>query len=268
MTGHLSKGRARLVARLGTRHRAREGRFLVEGVRGAEEVLRVGFPVDFALVSPRLDSTPRGEALRGALEGAGAEVVPVADDELARLSDTSTHQGVLLVCPEPDGDLARLPAVAGGRYLVLDGIQDPGNLGTLVRAAAAFNLTAVVALRGTTDPWAPRAVRASAGALLSRPVVARVPVELFLEWARQGGVALWAADASGHDVALAAVAPPWALVMGNEGTGVAPGLLQAATGRVAIPMPGGTESLNVGVAGAILLYVLTSRAGGDRTEPA
>lgn len=262
MKAQLSKARVRLLARLRTRHRAREGHFLVEGIRGGEEVLRAGIPVEFVLVSPRLDSTPRGSALRAGLEARGGEVLRVEDDELADLADTATPQGVLVVCREPDGDLALLPVHRGARYLVLDGIQDPGNLGTLVRAAAAFGVSGVVAIHGTTDPWAPKAVRASAGALLGRPL-ARSSTGAFLEWARENGVGLWAADASGADVAGVDVGSPWALVVGNEGGGVSGPLREAALGLVAVPMPGGTESLNVGVAGAILLYVLTSRSGGE-----
>jgi RNA methyltransferase, TrmH family len=259
---HLSKARVRLLARLRTRHRAREGRFMVEGIRGGEEVLRAGVPVDFAVVSPRLDATPRGSELRAGLEARGFEVLRVEDDELADLADTATPQGVLLVCPEPQGDLALLPVGRGARYLVLDGIQDPGNLGTLVRAAGAFGVSGIVALHGTTDPWSPKAVRASAGALLGRPL-ARSSIEVFLEWARDHGVALWGADTSGQDVSSVRPDSPWGLVVGNEGGGVSPPLREAVLGLVAVPMPGGTESLNVGVAGAILLYVLTTRPGGD-----
>lgn len=262
MKAYLSKARVRMLARLRTRHRAREGHFLVEGIRGGEEALRAGVPLEFAIVSPRLDATPRGSALRAGLEAGGVEVLRVEDDELADLADTATPQGVLLVCREPDGDLTLLPVDRGARYLVLDGIQDPGNLGTLVRAAGAFGVSGIVALHGTTDPWAPKAVRASAGGLLGRPL-ARSSTGAFLEWARENDVELRAADASGEDVALVRVASPWALVVGNEGGGVSLPVREAAAGLVAVPMPGGTESLNVGVAGAILLYVLTTRSGGD-----
>lgn len=234
---------------------------MVEGVRGAGEVLRAGVPVDFALVSPRLETTERGRALSLELSASGVETVLVDDAELTQAADTETPQGVILVCREPAGCLDELPRDPAARYLVVDGVQDPGNLGTLVRAAGAFGVSAIILLHGTTDPWSPKAVRASAGALLGRPVV-RVGTEPFLEWARRRGVALWAAAAGGVDVATLRPVPPWALVVGNEGGGVGTPVSEAAAGLVGVPMPGGTESLNVGVAGAILLYVLAREGQG------
>lgn len=265
MSGGLSRARARRVARLRTRHRAREGAFLVEGVRGGEEVLRRGTPVEFAVASPRLEGTPRGVALRRGLHDAGIEVVDVDDGVLGELADTGGPQGLLLVCREPPGGLDRLPVHPGARYLVLDAVQDPGNLGTLARAAAAFGVDGIVALEGTTDPWGARAVRASAGALLSLPV-ARSDVAGFLGWARSAGVDLQVADARGGDVAAAPVRTPWALVVGNEGAGVRDSVVEAAGGTVAVPMAAGVESLNVGMAGSILLYELTTRRGGGGTD--
>jgi len=232
---------------------------MVEGIRGAGEVLRSGVPVEFAVISPRLGSTDRGRALSLELSAAGMEIIRVDDAELGRVADTDTPQGVILVCPEPTGSLDELPGDPAARYLVVDGVQDPGNLGTLVRAAGAFGVSAVILLHGTTDPWAPKAVRAAAGALLGRPVV-RAGIEPFLEWAGRRGVTLWAAAAGGTDVATLHPSTPWALVVGNEGDGVGTEVQKGVAGTVGVPMPGGTESLNVGVAGAILLYVLAREA--------
>jgi len=256
MNETVSKARSRLIARLRTRHRAREGRFLVEGVRTSEEVLAASIPIDFAVVSPRLGSTPRGEALASALREAGVELCLVTHSELRDLADTETPQGIVLVCPEPVAVLDSVPVDADARFLILDGIQDPGNLGTLVRAAAAFDVRAVLLLPGTTDPWSAKAVRASAGALLSRPVV-RCEVDALLRWIEEAGVAVWVGDARGVDVAEVHLTRPWALVMGNEGNGVSAAIREIAAGEVGIPMPGGVESLNAGVAGSILLHALS-----------
>ena len=249
----LSHERARLIGRLRNRRtREREGLFLVEGIRSAGEALAAGAQVRFAVISPRLVDLAEGVALRARLTAAGVETVELEHEELAELSDTETSQGVLLVCPEPmvEGD-----ALPSGPLLVLDGVQDPGNVGTLVRAAAAFGMAATIVLDGTVDPFNPKVVRAAAGAIF------RVPV-LRLPWSRvepdlraRGPVLI--ADMAGRDVATARPSGRWSLVIGSEATGPRAAVRAAATDTLAIPMRGGVESLNAGIAGAILLYALT-----------
>jgi RNA methyltransferase, TrmH family len=252
MTPELSASRTRLLGRLRRRRaRVREGLVLAEGLRVAREALDCGASVRFAVASPRALELGAEDILH-ALRGSGVEVIELDDRELAALADTDAPQGLLLVCrePRPDPD----SVLEGDRLLLLDGLQDPGNVGTLVRSAAAFGLEGVVALDGTTDPWGAKAVRASAGAAF------RVPL-LTAPWAAVAAAVstprrpLLIADAAGAPMA----APPgrWTLVVGGEGAGVRPEVRERAGRAVAIPMPGGTESLNAGVAGSILMYALT-----------
>jgi TrmH family RNA methyltransferase len=251
----LSQRRRLLVRRLHHRKtRAREGLVLVEGVRAVAEALTAGADVRFLVTSPRLTRTPGGTELLtlGAAHGVPVEATDLPD--FAGLCDTDHPQGVLAVCAEPrhGPEIVR----EGGRYLVMDGIQDPGNVGTLVRAAVAFGLDGVLALDGTADPWGTRSVRASAGMVFRGPVVT-LGVEEALDRLGERAVDLLAADASGTGVESSRPAGGWALVLGNEGSGIRRELLQAASRRVAVPMEGPAESLNVAMAGAILLYVLT-----------
>jgi len=251
----LSQRRALLVGRLRTRKtREREGLVLVEGIRGVEEALAAGARVRFAVVSPRLGGLARGTELRTVLLERGLEVEEESDEALRALADTEHPQGVLMVCVEepPPVDFVE----PGGRYLVLDGIQDPGNVGTLIRAATAFALDGVLVLDGCADPWSAKAVRAAAAMTFRVPLLkARAAEAIGL---LQGvGIPLLVADAEGKDVGLSGHAGAWALVVGNEGAGPRPDLLAAAAEAVRIPMPGPAESLNAGVAGAILLYALT-----------
>ncbi|MSR37094.1 MAG: RNA methyltransferase [Gemmatimonadetes bacterium] len=253
----LSRERERLLGRLKTRRtREREGLFLVEGIRSAEEALAAGVRLRFAVVSPRLTELAGGTALRERLVAARVETVDVTDAELGALSDTEAPQGILLVCPQPSVDAADLPS---GPLLVLDGVQDPGNVGTLIRAAAAFGVRGVIALDGTVDPYNPKAVRAAAGAIFATRVLLASWEEVAAPLRARGPLLL--ADMVGSDVAsvTASIAPggDWALVIGGEGAGPRTAVRGAAEGSVCIPMPGGADSLNAGVAGAILLYVLT-----------
>lgn len=264
----ISQSRRRLIGRLRSRRmRGREGVFLVEGVRAAEEALDAGMGVRFAVVTDALDGSERGGLLLRRLRGSGHETVVVEAQELDDLADTEAPQGVLLVCDEPLAQLDALTEPSDNHVfqsLVLDGVQDPGNAGTLIRAAAAFALDVVIVLNGTVDPWNPKVVRAGAGSSFRIPVV-RTKWSAYHEWLRARGVALLVADAAGADVRTLERGHPsgWSLVVGNEGAGPRAEVLEHATARVAVPMPGGIESLNAGVAGAILLYDLTGRSRID-----
>lgn len=252
--GGLSQRAARLVERLKTRRgRTREGLVLVEGVRAVDTALDGGAAVRFALVSPRLGERPEGAELMARLDVMGIDVRPVDDDVLGSVSDTETPQGVLMVCEERGLPVEEL---AAGRWLILDGVQDPGNAGTLLRAAAAFALDGVVALDGTVDLWSAKAVRASVGLVFRVPVV-RCPTAAFLARARSIGLDLLVADAGGRDVGTLPGLAAFGLVVGNEGAGVRPEVAEAARWTVSVPMRGPAESLNVGIAGSILLYALS-----------
>ncbi len=241
--------------------RSREGLVLVEGLRAVQEVLDAGAEVRFGLLSPSLLESPRGRALRQRLEEAGAQIDVVDEEVLERVSDTETPQGAVLVCPEPSASLEDVLAEAGGRILILDAVQDPGNVGTLIRAARAFALTGVIALDGTADPWNPKTVRASAGHAFGIPVL-KASWQEVRSALEHRGIPLLVAEAAGTDVAACDRAAPWALTVGNEGAGPRDEVLAAAAERVKVPMPGGTESLNAGVAGSVLLYALSR--GSDR----
>ncbi|MDH3424466.1 MAG: RNA methyltransferase [Gemmatimonadota bacterium] len=247
----MSQRRERLVRRLlVNKSRAKEGLALVEGVRACGEALAAAASVSFALGSPRLHSTAAGRALAARLH----DVIEISDDEMDRITDTEHPQGVLLVCEEHTVDVARV-ALPGSRLLVLDAVQDPGNVGTLVRAAVAFGLDAIVALDGTTDPWGTKAVRASAGTVFRIPV-ARASAADAIAALSASGLPIYVASAEGT-AAGKAPAGGFALVLGNEGAGVREAVRSAADHTVAVPMRGPAESLNVGMAGSILMSDFT-----------
>jgi len=256
----LSQRREKLIARLKTpRTRAKESAVLVEGIRAVSEALDGGVDTQFAVVSPRLAESGAGRALAARLAGvAGVDVVDVETVDLDRLSDTEHGQGVMLVCHEPTAGLEAV--AAGGRYMVLDGVQDPGNVGTLIRAAVAFGLDGVVCLDGTVDPWSPKPVRASAGMVFRLPVV-RASAADALGRLEAVGVPLWVADAAGEDVEDHLGMESFAIALGNEGRGTRELVREKSAGSLAVRMPGGAESLNVAMAGSVLLHALTRRPG-------
>ena len=239
--------------------RGRRGLTLVEGIRLIEEAVAAGLTIRGAVYSPALRRTPRGAALHRDLEAAGIPLQEVSAKLLDELADTETPQGILAVLEPRSWSLDDVP-VTGRALLVLDGVQDPGNAGTLVRTAHALGAAGTIALQGTADPWSPKALRGAMGATFRHPVVTTDDAA-FLAWARDRGVRLWAAAADGRPLDLVrrevgggAREGAIAIIVGNEGAGIRPELAAAAAARVAIPLEPGVESLNVGVAAGILLY--------------
>lgn len=265
MSKTLSLERRRLLARLSVpKLRRREGLFLVEGVRGVREVLRAPRPprIRFGVVSPRVGTTEDGIEVWEKLRRAGIPLCEVPDPEMERIAPTERPQGVLLVLEEPRWSWEVLGGIPYPRLLVLDGLQDPGNVGALLRTAWAFGLHAVVALEGTADPWSPKATRAAAGAMVHLPVLG-ASWERAAEYLEERGIPLWAAEAGGEPVAGVNPGASWALALGNEGAGLRPGVLGRAVGSVAVPMEAGVDSLNTASAGAVLLYAMVF---GNRSE--
>lgn len=252
----LSKARKGLLQRLQQRkQREREGCFLVEGIRSTRVALSAGVDVRFAVVSPRLATLDADGAVAELLSRTRFEVVAIDDAELEKLSDTLTPQGILMVCEEPATSFDALTGDDRG-LLVADAVQDPGNLGGMIRTAAALGLRGLIALDGTVDPWNPKVVRGSAGASFRLPIVQTTCGEA-LAWISAQGIRLLAAEPGGTNVADVDGTPPWAVAIGNEGAGLRAELRAAAAATVTVPIEQQSDSLNAGVAAAIICYELT-----------
>lgn len=237
--------------------RERRGLTLAEGVRLVEEALAAGVKLRGAAVAPTLESTPRGAALKSRLEAAAVPVEAVTDADLATLADTEHPQGVVAVIEPATWTLDQVALGPRAVVLVLDGVQDPGNVGAVARAALGLGAAGLVALTGTADLTSPKALRGSMGALFRLPAVSATP-EDFLAWAGQHHLPLWATAMDGESLHAARRDGPVALLLGNEGAGLRPELMAAATRTVSIPLRSGVESLNVAVAAGIFLYEVTS----------
>jgi TrmH family RNA methyltransferase len=243
------------------RGRERRGLALAEGVRLLEEAVAARVTIRGAAVSPALEGTPRGKALKAALAQAGVSLVDVSDTELGDLADTTRPQGVVAVIEPRAWILKDVRMDRGSVALVLDGVQDPGNVGTMLRTALGLGATGVLALPGTAELTNPKVVRGSMGALFRLPAVETSPDD-FLAWAEEGGVEICTTAADGDPIARAELGPrdrrpPLALVVGNEGAGTSDRIMAAARRRLAVPLSAGVESLNVAVAAGILLHEVT-----------
>lgn len=236
------------------KQREAQGLFLAEGVRGVEDLLASPLAIRMVLVASSLEDNPRGQLL---LDGVGQRGIPICqvfDAELTGLAGTDTPQGIIAVAETPGATLRTLDALPGDAVLLLlDAVQDPGNLGTLVRTAEALGAGGVILLPGTVDPWNPKAVRAAVGSAFRLPMIAAEWREL-APWLREQDYRVFAAAAGG--VPIQRPDGRVALVVGNEGAGISPATMEHADVRVGIPLRGRAESLNVAAAAAILLYEL------------
>ena len=239
------------------RRKAREKHsfFVAEGVRSVEELLRSGLAIEGALIAPQLASAPRGQALRSALEAGGAEILEVSERDFRSAAGTESPQGVIAIGAIPRRALHTVELGAGCRILVLDAVQDPGNVGTILRTAAALSATATIALPGTVDLWNPKVIRSSMGAQFFHPVFHATFAEV-LDFLKRGGVELWCADAGGDPINTATVPDRLAIALGNEGAGLSPDVRASANKNVSLPIASNVESLNVAVAAGIILYQL------------
>jgi TrmH family RNA methyltransferase len=258
MITSVKNSRIKLVRAMQARSKTRreEGAFIVEGVRLSEEAVAAGWQPRLCLYTAGLHL--RGLQLVDELRTAGAEVEEVAEHVMQAASDTQTPQGILLVVahhPLPMPEAANL-------VLILDRVQDPGNLGTLMRTAWAAGVDAVLLTEGSVDPFSPKVVRSGMGAHFHLPVDTHSP-EAIAEICRIQQLTLWTAAAGeGAAYTEANLADPAALIIGSEAHGVGD-VLTGEAKPLHIPMPGGSESLNAAVAGAILLFeaVRQRRAG-------
>ena len=226
---------------------------VAEGRRLVTDALEAGVKVTAVLVAE--DAAGSLEAMLETAARRGVTVERAPRRAFNELADTETPSGVLAVIEWRPKTLADLALAPHATLLVLDAVQDPGNVGGMIRTAYALGAAATVALDGTADPGAHKVLRAAMGAAFRHPVVAARWAD-FGAFAQGNAVAIWAACQGGESPAEGRP-DRLALVVGNEGAGVRPEVLAAAARQVGVPMQPGAESLNAATAAAILLYEVT-----------
>lgn len=267
-------------------------RMLLEGKRMVEDALDAGIALDEVFVLDEMSEENedflrrlRGEGAAGGAEakpaGAPTIVTGVSPRVLRRLSELPSTRGVAALAPPPHLTLASLSSkktsssnitrsaasasrhgseaeTSSSLFVLLDGVQDPANVGAIVRCAEAFGVAGVVATPDCAFPFSPRALRASAGSALRVPIAARVAQPEAIAWARSFGAILAGAEAHGGEPpGRAAKVRPLVLVVGSEGHGISPGIEAALDRRLTLPLGGSVESLNAAVAAGLLLFVLS-----------
>jgi RNA methyltransferase, TrmH family len=227
------------------KERRQEGAFVVEGIRLVEEAETRDWKFRFVLYDASLNA--RGSSLVESLLAREIDVEEVSEHLMKSLSDTETPQGILAVL-----ELTQLPFTNSPNFILIpDQIRDPGNLGTLLRTAAAAGVQAVFQPPETTDAFAPKVVRSGMGAHFRLPIqsmkwekIRRETKDLQVYLADMDGKSCWETD----------FRQPLALIVGSEAEGASEEARQLASQRISIPMAGHVESLNAGVAGSVLMF--------------
>jgi TrmH family RNA methyltransferase len=253
-----SNAKIRLIRELQQQRKARERErlFVAEGVRLVEEAAAAGVRARLILHDGHLG--PRERSALNRLASAGAETAEVSAELLASCSDTAAPQGILAVLEQPHV----VPPAPLAFAIVADSITNPGNLGSLLRAADAFGIQLVLLAPGCVDAFNPKVVRGAMGAHFRLPIRTQTWKEIA---ATLAGFRVYLAQArEGRSADEADWTPPAAVILGGEAALPGDSARAIATGAVHIPMQGGAESLNAAVAGGILLYEMTR---GRRSAP-
>ncbi len=245
------------------RSRKENGLFVVEGARICADAAESGIEI-VTLVCSDTGAARYPDAVKALSDAAGRRI-SVPDAVFAALADTAHPQGILAVCRMPELSLRPEDIRPDGRYLGLEDLRDPANLGTIARTAEALALDGLILSPGCCDPYGSKALRAGMGSLLRIPLLQTEDFLASLDAFRKAGLPVFAAvpDRSAADVRQAGLHRGGVVLIGNEGNGLSPEAVAFSDRPVTIPMPGRAESLNAAAAASILMWEMTRSREGE-----
>ncbi len=223
----------------------------IEGYRLCMDAFASGMAIEMLVVSETLAAEKRQAAQTAAPTGIDTVVLP--DLLFRQIATTVQSQGIACVIPRPHP--APLPHNTGGsRFLVLEHVQDPGNVGTMMRTAEAMGFDGAILLPGTAEPFGAKALRSAMGSVFRLPLYTASDMAEAAAWLHRRGCTIYAGHLDGEPLSRAGLSPPGAIVIGNEGAGLTPLATRISDHLIRIPMQGQAESLNAASAAAILCY--------------
>lgn len=228
------------------KERDRSGAFLIEGFHLVEEALKKGDVIQELIVREDVDLPPKWNYGQ-------IPLTTVTDEVIKALSDTETPQGVIAICSQNRPELSEMK---GKTFLLVDAVQDPGNIGTMIRTADAAGIDAVIIGKGCVDIYNPKVLRSAQGSHFHLPIISG-DLNICLDKLSAEKIPVYGTSLENGVVYTEVTASPsFALIVGNEGNGVDKELLEKTAKNLYIPIFGKSESLNVAVAAGILLYYL------------
>lgn len=251
---HISSRRNPIVQQFRALSAQPSDRLLLDGAHLLDDALAAGITIELVAVGEGVASGPDAAVVRRA-EDQGARILTVSDPVLAAISPVKEPSGVVAIARRRSASLEDALADPPQLVLLLAGVQDPGNVGAVIRAADACGATGVIAGERTAEPFQWKALRGSMGSIFRIPVVARQPLEAAAAAARDRGIRLFAAvPRDGTLLPRCDMRGPSGLLLGGEGSGLSAQLLALADERLSIPMRAPVESLNVATAAALVVY--------------
>lgn len=227
--------------------RESSGLFLIEGIKLLEEANNKGVKIKYLIVNETVESVSKINQ--------DCQVLRLPGNLFKKISDTVSPQGIIAVAEQTEISLADIILSANPLIVVLNGLQDPGNLGTIIRTSAAVGATAALLTKGTVDLYNPKVIRSTMGSLFQVPIINGINDDETVKWLSHHSINIMVADLDGEEYYHSAnFKEPLALVIGNENRGPSNIWRKAAYKKIKIPILGSTESLNASVATGIILY--------------
>ncbi len=248
------------------KERQQSGLFYAEGLRIVIEAAHQGAPIQTVIIAPGLLTSPVGQKTVRELRQKGVEILEVGDDVFKSMAAKDDPQGIAAVISQQWMELEQVQVGPGHLWVGLDSVADPGNLGTILRTMDAVGGQGIILLDQSTDPYDPTAVRASMGALFSQKLV-HVEFSQFATWKKSRHIFLvGTSDKARDDYHFTRYPPGFILLMGSERHGLGEEALALCDQVVRIPMAGISDSLNLAVATAIVLYEVFNQSRDQNEE--
>ena len=226
--------------------RDESGLYLIEGPRLLEEAINHGVELQYILVNENTDP-PKGNL--------DCQILRITNSMFKEISDTVTTQGIIGIAKQNSISFEDLTLPTDPLIIILNGLQDPGNLGTIIRTAAAAKATAVILTEGTVDLYSSKVIRSTMGAAFQISIICGLDDKATIDWLKENNINILVADVNADEYYFNThLKEAVALVIGNENKGPSPRWQEAAWQKIKIPIPGYTESLNASVAAGILIY--------------
>jgi TrmH family RNA methyltransferase len=257
----LSKEKLKELSKLKTKKgRIEQGKFLIEGLRLCEEIADSHWSIESFLFTHSFEEKTRGKKLLKKLQKLGVTIIPVTSHDLAKLSDTVTSQGVVCVAKTKRYPTEDLWKRNSNLLIALDGVRDPGNVGTLIRIADAFGADGVILSNDTVELYNPKLVRSTMGSIFHLAIFDEVDLKKTIPELKKKRFRIVGTDVKeGKSLERLDYPEKICLLLGSEAEGINKDLLRLSDQIVHIPIYGKAESLNVAVVGGILLYEITQK---------